>query len=125
MRRFPRFAAVFPVFAFLFSVAASAQLIHGRDGIVLPSPPPTEASPVVDNYNGIKIADSYRWLEDAKITETRAFIDAQNAYTERYLRQAKIRPQIMDDRTALVDVSSAQIPAYCGGSEFFLKRLEG
>jgi prolyl oligopeptidase len=125
VRRFPRFAAVFPVFAFLFSVAASAQLIHGRDGIVLPSPPPTEASPVVDNYNGIKIADSYRWLEDAKSTETRAFIDAQNAYTERYLRQAKIRPQIMDDLTALVDVSSAQIPAYCGGSEFFLKRLEG
>jgi len=111
--------------ALVAGAAASAQVIHGRDGIVLPAPPPTEASPVVDNYSGIKIADSYRWLEDAKSTETRAFIDAQNAYTDRYLKQAKIRPQVVDDLTALVDVSSAQIPMYCGGSEFFLKRIEG
>jgi prolyl oligopeptidase len=111
--------------AFLVSIAASAQTIHGRDGVVLPSPPPTEALPVVDNYSGIKIADSYRWLEDAKSRETRAFIDAQNAYTDRYLKQARIRPQIVDDLSALVDVSTAQIPSYCGGSEFFLKRLEG
>ena len=111
--------------AFLACLSASAQTIHGRDGIVLPSPPPTEASPVIDNYNGIKIADSYRWLEEAKSTETRSFIDAQNAYTDRYLKQAKIRPQIEDDMAALVDVSSAQLPMYCGGSEFFMKRLEG
>ncbi len=125
MRRIRCFAAAFPVFAFLFTAAAPSQVIHGRDGIVLPSPPPTEASPVVDNYYGIKIADSYRWLEDAKSTQTRAFIDAQNAYTDHYLKQAKIRLQVVDDLTALVDVSSAQIPFSCGGSEFFLKRLEG
>ena len=113
------------LFAFLVSIAALAQTIHGRDGIVLPAPPPTEASPVIDTYSGVKIADSYRWLEDAKSAQTRAFIDAQNAYTERYLKQARIRPQVVDDMTALVDVSSAQIPVYCGGSEFFLKRLEG
>jgi prolyl oligopeptidase len=103
----------------------SAQNIHGRDGIVLPTAPPTDADPVIDNYSGIKIADSYRWLEDAKSTQTRAFIDAQNAYTDRYLKQAKSRPQITDDLAALVDVSSAQIPTYCGGSEFFMKRLQG
>jgi len=111
--------------ALLLSVAASAQTIYGRDGIVLPSPPPTEATPVVDNYSGIKIADSYRWLEDAKSLQTRAFIDAQNAYTDRYLKQAKIRPQVQDDLTALVDVSRAQIPIACGSGFFFLKRLQG
>ena len=125
MRSFPRLAFAFLFFAFLVSMAPSAQTIHGREGIVLPSPPPTEASPVVDDYSGIKISDSYRWLEDAKSTQTRDFIDAQNAYTERYLKQAKIRPQVVDDLSALVDVSSAQIPIYCGGSEYFLKRLQG
>jgi prolyl oligopeptidase len=125
VRRFPCFAVTFSAFAFLVNVAAPSQTIHGRDGIVLPSPPPAEVSPVVDNYSGIKIADSYRWLEDAKSTETRAFIDAQNAYTDRYLKQARIRPQVVDDLTALVDVSSAQVPTACGTSNFFLKRLEG
>ena len=127
MRRHSCLGFAIECFALVFVViaSASAQTIHGRDGIVLPSPPPTEASLVVDDYSGIKIADSYRWLEDAKSTQTRGFIDAQNAYTDRYLKQAKIRPQVMDDLTALVDVSSAQIPLYCGGSEFFLKRLQG
>ena len=114
MRRFSSFFLL----ALLVSVAAPAQTIHGRDGIVLPSPPPAEATPVIDDYSGIKIADSYRWLEDSKSLETRAFIDAQNAYTERYLKQAKIRPQVQDDLAALVDVSSAQIPIACGGSFF-------
>jgi len=127
VRRFSGCSIAFScfVFAFLVSMAPSAQTIHGREGIVLPSPPPTDASPVVDDYSGIKISDSYRWLEDAKSTQTRAFIDAQNAYTERYLKQAKIRPQVVDDLSAIVDVSSAQIPIYCGGSEYFLKRLQG
>src|SRR5882724_3864386 len=87
-----------------------AQTIHGRDGITLPSPPPVEADPVTDNYFGTRITDSYRWLEDAKSTQTRAFIDAQNAYTSRYLKQAKIRNQILDDLDPLENVSQTSTP---------------
>ncbi len=53
-----------------------AQTIHGRDGITLPTPPPVETDPVTDDYFGTKITDGYRWLEDAKSTQTRAYIDA-------------------------------------------------
>jgi len=78
------------------AAGAMAQAIHGREGITLPQPPPVEAVPVTDNYFGTKIVDSYRWLEDSKSPETRAFIDTQNAYTARYLKQARIRPQAVD-----------------------------
>jgi len=66
---------------FALATAAAAQSIHTGDGFPFPAPPPADANPVVDNYNGTKIPDDYRWLEDAKSPETRAFIDAQNAYT--------------------------------------------
>ena len=69
-----------------------AQTIHGRDGITLPTPPAVESDPVVDDYFGTKITDNYRWLEDAKSTRTRAFIDAENTYTARYFKQARMRP---------------------------------
>ncbi len=72
--------------------------------------PPSRPSPVVDDYFGTKITDNYRWLEDAKSPETRAFIDAQNAYTARYLKQARIRPQAVDDLTALENVSETSPP---------------
>ena len=102
-----------------------AQTVHGRDGITLPAPPPVEAIPVSDDYSGIKIPDSYRWLEDAKSAETRAFIDAQNAYTDRYLKQVKIRSQAQDDLDALENVSEAGPPIERAGLYFFRKRSAG
>ena len=114
-------------FAFCLTVAASAvaQTIHGREGITLPPPPAVEAIPVPDDYFGTKIPDNYRWLEDAKSPETRAFIDAQNAYTARYLKQARIRPQVVDDLDALENVSEAGAPIERDDSYFFSKRLTG
>jgi prolyl oligopeptidase len=102
-----------------------SQTIHGRDGIKLPSPPQAEADPVSDDYFGIKIADSYRWLEDAKSTDTRAFIDAQNGYTARYMKQARIRSDVADDLDALEHVSRWWVPIERGGNAFFKKRLAG
>jgi prolyl oligopeptidase len=102
-----------------------AQTIHGREGITLPSPPPVEADPVTDDYFGTKITDSYRWLEDAKSTQTRAFIDAENAYTSRYLKQARIRSQIVDDLDPLENVSETTTPWERAGNYFFERRLAG
>ena len=104
---------------------AGGQTIRGRDGITLPPPPAAEAAPVSDDYFGTKIADSYRWLEDAKSTETRAFIDAENAYTTRYMKLARIRSQVLDDLDALENVSEASSPIERAGSYFFRKRLAG
>jgi prolyl oligopeptidase len=102
---------------------AMAQTIHGRDGITLPAPPAAEVSPAVDNYFGTKITDNYRWLEDAKSTQTRAFIDAENAYTARYFKQVRIRPAAVEDLDALEHVSQWTVPTERNGSYFFEKRL--
>ena len=102
-----------------------AQTIHGRDGIILPSPPDVDAEPVTDNYFGTKITDSYRWLEDAKSARTRAFIEAENTYTARYMKQAKIRNQIVDDLDPLENVSETTAPMERAGNYFFQRRIAG
>ena len=109
----------------LASNTARTQSIHGREGILLPAPPPTQADPEVDDYYGTKITDDYRWLEDAKSTDTRAFIDAQNAYTSRYLKQAHIRQQIVDDLDPLENVTMTTLPMQRAESFFFLRRVAG
>ena len=101
------------------------QTIHGRGGILVPPPPDVDSNPVTDNYFGTKIVDSYRWLENAKSPETRAFIEAENAYTSRYMKQARIRPDIVDDLDALEHVSHWSLPIQRSGNYFFLKRLAG
>jgi prolyl oligopeptidase len=113
------------ILAFSVGTGALAQTIHGRDGITLPPPPTVEAIPVTDDYSGTKVVDNYRWLEDGKSTETRAFIDAENAYTARYLKQARMRADVADDLDALENVSKAGGPIQRGDSYFFEKRLAG
>jgi prolyl oligopeptidase len=110
-------------FPLLLSGQASQTPIHGGDHIRLPKPPETESIPVVDNYFGTKITDNYRWLEDAKSTETRNYIDAQMAYTDRYLKQAKVRPEFVDNLDALIHVTSWSTPIQRGDTYFFSKRL--
>lgn len=106
-------------------IAAPAQAIHGGDGITLPPPPAADAAPVVDDYFGTKITDNYRWLEDAKSAETRAFIDEENAYTARYMRQAHLRASVVDDLEDLEHVERWSLPVERNGNYFFLKRLAG
>jgi prolyl oligopeptidase len=111
--------------AFLLCSLAAAQAIHGRGGITLPAPPEAQKAPVTDDYFGTKIVDDYRWLENANSPETKAFIDQENAYTARYMEQARIRPQIAEDLDALEHVSSWTVPILRGNDLFFLKLLAG
>jgi prolyl oligopeptidase len=103
----------------------SVQTIRGGGGVMLPLPPPTRAQPVSDAYQGTKIEDPYRWLEDAKSPQTRAWIGEQNNYTQQYLSQLHNRPEIMQQLTRLERVDVYSTPALRGKKYFFEKRLAG
>ncbi len=109
----------------LASAFASAQTIHGRDGIKLPPPPAVSKIPVTNDYFGTKITDDYRWLEDANSPASRTFISQENAYTQLYLQQARIRPQIAGALVGLVQTSSWSLPIQRGDDYFFMQRLAG
>ena len=122
MKRFTAIVA-FILSVLIFSVAADMPAIRGGNGVTLPAPPPTEAKPVTDNVNGTSMADPYRWLEDGQSPETRAWIDSQMKYTQEYLSQVKIRPEIAKSLTALIRVESYSIPVERQDNYFFTKRL--
>ena len=104
---------------------AAAQTIHGRDGITLPPPPAAEALPSSITTSAPRFLTTTAGSRTPKSPETRAFIDAENAYTARYLKQARIRPQVVDDLEALEQVSSWSLPIERAGNYYFEKRLAG
>ncbi len=105
-----------------FAADNNAQ-VKGGNGVTLPPPPPTEAKPVTETIHGVTITDPYRWLEDQNAPETRAWIAEQMKYTEDYLRQVKVRPEIVSALTKLERVESYSVPIERGGNYFFKKRL--
>jgi len=105
------------------TASGKPSVIEGGNGITLPLPPPTEAKPVTETIHGVAITDPYHWLEDSKSPETRAWIAAQMKYTQQYLDQLKIRPEIVRRLTELVRVETYSIPVEAEGRYFFTKRL--
>jgi protease II len=69
----PRAAAV------LFLCGAATGARQGPE-TRLPDPPPTRREDFRETLHGVELIDPYRWLEDQEAPQTRAFIDAQNAY---------------------------------------------
>jgi prolyl oligopeptidase len=112
-------------FALALYAQNPVQAVRGGSGVTLPTPPATPAHSVTDEYQSVQIGDPYRWLEDAKSPETRAWIDEQNKYTQQYLSQLKNRPEITQQLTELERVDKYSMPALRGGKYFFAKRLAG
>ncbi len=74
---------------------------------------------VVETLHGVQVADPYRWLEDLDSTETRAWIEAQNALTFDYLAQVPARDRIRERTEALWDYEKVGLPLKRGGRYLF------
>jgi len=53
--------------------------------------PASAKRPVSDQYHGVTVVDDYRWLDEQKNPEVRAWVDAQNAVTRSYLDGLRLR----------------------------------
>lgn len=56
--------------------------------------PVSKKENVVDDYNGIKVEDPYRWLEDDNSDETKDWVQQQNRVTFDYLSKIPYRDKI-------------------------------
>ncbi|MEO8191737.1 MAG: prolyl oligopeptidase family serine peptidase [Acidobacteriota bacterium] len=85
-------------------------------------PPETRADTVREVYGRVTINDPYRWLEDQNAPETRAWIDAQNRYSEGVLGRLSGRDALRRRLGELLKVDAVQTPWERGGRYFFFKR---
>ncbi len=72
----------------------------------IPPLPSTPKHPVVDDYNGVKVTDDYRWLEDSKSPAVVAWTQAENAHARAILDALPIRNQIQAFLKKLDETSS-------------------
>ncbi|MHC4660592.1 MAG: prolyl oligopeptidase family serine peptidase [Planctomycetota bacterium] len=82
--------------------------------------PPAKEGNVVDDYHGTKVADPYRWLENADDVETIAWVEKQNEITREFLATSE-RGRIIEKLTALWDYPKYGSPFKRGGRYFFFK----
>lgn len=84
--------------------------------------PETRRDDVKEVLHGTEILDPYRWLEDQESPATRAWIDAQNKYTNSVIGGLPGRVEIRQRLTALMKVDSIATPTERKGRYFYSKR---
>jgi prolyl oligopeptidase len=73
----------------------------------------------VDDFNGVKIADPYRWMEDLDSKEVADWVAAENAVTEPYLRSLPLRDHFKRRLTELWDHPRVSVPVVESGRIFY------
>lgn len=94
---------LFPSAIFLSCFAGTAL------AATIPPPPVTPAGNTVDIIQGTKVADPYRWLENAADPKVQAWSNAENARTRTYLDALPDAETIKSKLTKLITATS---PAY-------------
>ena len=83
--------------------------------------PAAPTSNQVDDYNGVKVADPYRPLENPDSPESRTWIEAENMITFDFLKTIPERDGIKKRLTEVWDYERFGVPFKDGGRYFFSK----
>ncbi|MCS6901713.1 MAG: prolyl oligopeptidase family serine peptidase [Polyangiaceae bacterium] len=84
--------------------------------------PATRKETITEELHGIRVEDPYRWLEDEKSPEVRAWMDAQNTLTRTILDKLPEREAIAERLRELFYVDSLGIPYRFGKRYFYTRR---
>src|ERR1700686_2896499 len=105
-------------------VVGSVIGLTGADTGSLPSPPVAKKVPHVTEVNGHKMEDNYFWLREKPNPEVRAYLEAENAYTDAVMKPTEaFQKKLYDEMLGRIKETDVEVP-YKEGQYFYYTRTE-
>jgi oligopeptidase B len=90
----------------------------------LPPPPVARKEPKAIDINGVKLVDNYAWLREKKNPEVKAYLDAENVYTDAVMKPTEpLQKKLYDEMLSRVKETDVEVP-YREGGYFYYVRTE-
>ena len=106
------------LFASLLSVLAA------DNSTPLPAPPVAKKVPKTTEVNGHILVDNYYWLRDKPNPEVKAYLEAENAYTDAVMKPTEeFQKHLYDEMLSRVKETDVDVP-YKEGDYFYYSRTE-
>jgi oligopeptidase B len=103
---------------------ASVLRLPADDSSPLPTPPVAKKLPRVTEINGHKVVDNYFWLRDKKNPDVKAYLEAENAYTDAAMKPTEpLQKKLYDEMLSRIKETDVEVP-YKEGSYFYYVRTE-
>ncbi|PYX96901.1 MAG: oligopeptidase B [Acidobacteria bacterium] len=109
----------------LFSVSFPTLTLEAADAPSAPSAPPVaKQTPKVTEINGHELVDNYFWLRDKKNPDVKAYLDAENAYTEGVMKFTEpLQKKLYGELLSRIKETDVDVP-YKYGGYFYYARTE-
>jgi len=108
----------------MVSATVAVVSLTAADTATLPSPPVAKIVPHVTEVNGHKMVDNYFWLRDKPNPEVRAYLEAENAYTDAVMKPTQpFQKKLYDEMLSRVKETDVDVP-YREGDYFYYVRTE-
>src|SRR5438270_8598014 len=109
----------------LLSVSYPTLTLEAADKpSALPTPPIAKKIPNVTEIHGQKLVDNYFWLRDKKNPEVKAYLDAENAYTDSVMKPTEsLQKKLYDELLSRIKETDVEVP-YKEGGYFYYTRTE-
>src|SRR5438105_8847884 len=105
-------------------LAAELRLSPADDSSSLPAPPIAKKVPKLTEINGHKLVDNYFWLRDKKNPEVKAYLDAENAYTDAVMKPTEpFQKKLYDELLGRIKETDVDVP-YKYGNYVYYSRTE-
>jgi len=90
----------------------------------LPAPPVAKKAPKTTEIHGQKLVDNYYWLRDKKNPEVKAYLEAENAYTDAVMKPTEgFQKKLYDEMLSRIKETDIEVP-YKEGDYFYYSRTE-
>jgi oligopeptidase B len=119
-KRFTRFSALFLL---LLSSLCNIPL-RASDITTAPAPPIAKKVPKVTEINGRKLVDNYFWLREKTNPEVKAYLEAENAYTDVVMKPTEpLQTKLYGEMLSRIKETDVDVP-YRDGGYFYYSRTE-
>ena len=120
-KRYARFSALSLL---LLSGICSIALRAADTTSTTPASPIAKRIPKVTEINGRKLVDNYFWLREKKNPEVKAYLEAENAYTDVVMKPTEpLQKKLYDEMLSRIKETDVDVP-YSEGGYFYYSRTE-
>jgi oligopeptidase B len=109
----------------VFLLAAVFALM-AADPASPPAPPIAKKVPKITEINGRKLVDNYFWLRDKPNPEVKAYLEAENAYTDALMKPTEpFQKKLYEEMLSRIKETDVEVPYEEGGYWYYTRSEAG
>jgi oligopeptidase B len=112
----------------LFPLLLASVFVRAADDTPspLPAPPVAKKVPKTTEISGHTMVDNYFWLRDKQNPDVKAYLEAENAYTDALMKPTEgLQKKLYDEMLSRIKETDIEVPYEEGGYFYYLRTEAG